>query len=213
MAIDDVNAELAQRALLYSRRKLPFGRTLLLSSSPPARMAPGVEYLECPRMPTREAYNHFVLRELHAYINTAYALSIQTDGFVLHPERWNPSFLEYDYIGAPWPASGWSRVHRVGNSGFCLRSLRLLQATAALPEALLSVHRRRWKEITDDLFTCIDARDALTGLTFAPPELAWRFSQEQPTPEGFDLDRAFGFHGRMTKVTTRACLRLEAICT
>ena len=62
-------------------------------------------------------------------IKTPFVLFIEWDGYVIEPRAWHPSFREYDYIGAKWaddPADGM----RVGNSGFCLQSKRLLDALA-----------------------------------------------------------------------------------
>ena len=50
-------------------------------------------------------YNYFVIHKLHEHIDTSHCLLVQPDGFVLFPEKWQNSWLDYDYIGAPWPAS------------------------------------------------------------------------------------------------------------
>ena len=28
---------------------------------------------------------------------------VHADGFIVHPEMWRDEFLDYDYIGSPWP--------------------------------------------------------------------------------------------------------------
>lgn len=83
-------------------------------------------------------YSRFVLQDLHTYIETSHVLIVQADGFVLNPGLWNPGWLDYDYVGAPWPET--LRVgkyviplaNRVGNGGFSLRSRRLLKMTAPI---------------------------------------------------------------------------------
>ena len=76
------------------------------------------------------------------------------DGFVVHPECWRDEFLNYDYIGSPWPLPKPGTKHcyhdihgnlcRVGNS-VSIRSKRLmdfprqartLRASSALPVCL-----------------------------------------------------------------------------
>ena len=87
-----------------------------------------------------EEYNRFVVFELHKYIDTEFALIIQDDGFVTGPHQWRGEFLDYDYIGAPWPLptddfsyrDPFGNLIRVGNGGFSLRSKKLL----ALPTEL-----------------------------------------------------------------------------
>lgn len=82
------------------------------------------------------------MQAMHRSFHTSHALFVSTDGFVLNPDRWDPAWLSYDMIGAPWPA-WWhtqldahgkpiiqSPLHRVGNSGFCLRSRTFLRAVA-----------------------------------------------------------------------------------
>jgi hypothetical protein len=105
---------------------------------------------------------------------------VQWDGFITDPTRWDPRFLEYDYIGAPWP----DQDPAVGNGGFSLRSRRLVDALAAMdtPEVHPEDHR-----------ICQLYRPQLEadfGIRFAPVELAARFSWETGEPPG----PSFGFH-------------------
>ncbi len=72
-----------------------------------------------------------MLRDLASHVETSHALCIQWDGYVLRGQAWDPAFLTYDYIGAPWPH--FSDGHNVGNGGFSLRSRRLLEACRQLP--------------------------------------------------------------------------------
>jgi hypothetical protein len=108
---------------------------------------------------------------------------VQWDGFVLDATQWAPQFLEYDYVGAPWPQ--FSDGRDVGNGGFSLRSRRLLEACrdprfrAAHPE---------------DVAICRLNRDLLErehGIRFADRSTAERFAFERTEPDG----PTFGFHG------------------
>jgi hypothetical protein len=77
-----------------------------------------------------------MLSDLFKYIETTHLLNIQWDGFVVRPSAWDPEFLKYDYIGAPWkvhPHHHWppfpdvTENNRVGNGGFSLRSKKLME--------------------------------------------------------------------------------------
>src|ERR1700722_12124880 len=63
------------------------------------------------------------LWSLCAAAKTSHCLTIQYDGFVLDSDMWRAEFLDYDYIGAPWPHRGYA----VGNGGFSLRSVEMMR--------------------------------------------------------------------------------------
>jgi hypothetical protein len=116
-------------------------------------------------------------------VATSHCLVVQWDGYVLDPGRWEPGFLRWDYIGAPWHDIEGSRA--VGNGGFSLRSRRLLDALTA-PE-MVSGH-------PEDVAICDTNRERLEqmhGIRFAPVEVARRFAFERLAPAG----PTFGFHG------------------
>lgn len=48
-------------------------------------------------------WNYKIVYDLYNYIDTSHALLIHADGYVIHPELWNPEWLALDYIGAPFP--------------------------------------------------------------------------------------------------------------
>jgi hypothetical protein len=130
VAVSDVALAATARALAVSQHGLQVVETLLLTSREPP---PGVRALVRKIAPidSRDAYSRFMIHELHRHISTSHALCVQWDGYVLDPLEWEPEFLEYDYIGPPWPhfADGMN----VGNGGFSLRSRRLLEACTTLP--------------------------------------------------------------------------------
>lgn len=125
------------------------------------------------------------------FVQTSHALICTWDGFISNPHLWRDSWLQYDYIGAPWPAS-WDVGHRVGNAGFTLQSRRFLEQMRA--------HSSEYdpaKEPTD-VWMCRTnhQRFCQTGLRYAPVEEAAAFSFEHPTEEGIaGKDTSFGFHG------------------
>lgn len=75
------------------------------------------------------AYSFFMLSELNSYFDTDFVLVVQHDGFILDTSCWTNEFLNYDYIGAPWPHivldDGVPGHFNIGNGGFSLRSKKL----------------------------------------------------------------------------------------
>lgn len=139
----------------------------------------GIEVVRCEPIRDAREYSAFMLGDFHRHIRTPHFLVVQWDGFVIHPEKWREDFLDYDYIGAPWPHRG----NAVGNGGFSLRSVRLHRAVSALAKP--ECH-------PEDSFICLWNRPELEaqGMRFAPLELAREFSAET---DGFER-RPFGFH-------------------
>lgn len=126
--------------------------------------------------------------EAWKFVKTDFALHMHLDGYIVHPHKWDPDFLRYDYIGAPWPKE-WVHygtvTHQVGNGGFSLRSRRLMFALSELP----------WRPGPADVAVCCHHRAELErrGMQFAPVDVAARFSVEHRVIE--TPDKTFGFHG------------------
>ncbi|PWU05508.1 MAG: hypothetical protein C5B47_08880 [Verrucomicrobia bacterium] len=114
-------------------------------------------------------------------VHTTHFLTVRGNSYILHPDCWDSSWLEYDYIGAPWLAS--VRPMAVGNGAFSLRSRRLYDRVAQLPQRL---------DLQPDYTVCCYYRKLLEaeGFRWAPVEAAAKFCVEHPlscTP-----DRTFG---------------------
>ena len=199
ICIDCVDPQLAAFALDFSRRGCDFDQVLLLSHEKPAVLPAGIEFRPISRLATKDAYNLFALRELHRHVQAPCTLTIQTDGFLLRPERFSRDFLQFDFNGAPWPANKpYAIKSRVGNSGCCLRSLDLLEWTAKLAtDRRLERHQSHYGMIFDDLFTGWEVFDDLMaqGMNFAPVAVAAEFSVELPTEYGSGLGSCVGYHG------------------
>lgn len=143
-----------------------------------------------------DEWNRKIIYELPNYIDTDFAFLIHADGFVCRPDLWKEGFLEYDYIGAPWPlpADSYSYLDedsnlvRVGNS-VSIRSRKLMELVAT----------RDWKSYhgntNEDGFICCHNRKWLEsqGCKFAPLEVAKHFSKEHEIPENVGLE-TFAFH-------------------
>jgi hypothetical protein len=187
VAVTSVAISHTFQALRASMAQADFADVLLLSHEPPVAKLDGIRWIEIPQLRSRFEYSRFMLRELAEQIRTTHALCVQWDGFVLHGSAWDPAFLDYDYIGAPWPH--FADAHNVGNGGFSLRSRRLLEACRELPFDGGQL---------EDVLICRQWRPELerSGLIFAPESVARRFSYERTAPRGDE----FGFHGAFNLV-------------
>lgn len=149
-------------------------------------------------MKSIDDWNYKIIYELHNYVQTDYAMLIHADGHVVRPDLWREEFLDYDFIGAPWPLpqddysyrtpSG--EVVRVGNS-VSIRSKRLLR----LPMELDLVWKPYYGNTNEDGFLCVHNRMVLqaNGIRFAPIDVAKYFSREHDIPENQGIE-TFAFH-------------------
>lgn len=178
---DCVHHELAADAIRRSMGHCRFGRALFFTDRELA--IEGVETVRIAPLRSVAEYSQFILKGLADHVRTSHALVVQWDGFVLDGGAWRDEFLDYDYIGAPWP---WHQDGlTVGNGGFSLRSKRLLEAlrdpailnTANEDEVICRLQRPQ-----------LEARHAIR---YAPPQVAEAFSFEH----GPAAERSFGFHG------------------
>ena len=182
-AATSVNLAATIKALEFSMKQVDFAECLLFTDADLLAPPKGVKILPIDRLGSARAYSHFMLDLLADHIRSPHCLIIQWDGFVLDANRWDEGFLDFDYVGAPWPQFG--DGHDVGNGGFSLRSRRLLDACrdpdfrAGHPE---------------DLAICRDNRRLLEdghAIRFADRATAARFAYERVPPG----ERTFGFHG------------------
>ena len=174
-------------ALRASMAQAHFADVLLLSDRPPSAEVPGIRWVRIEPIKSRDDYSRFMLRDLVEHIQTSHALCVQWDGYVMDGGAWDPVFLDFDYIGAPWPH--FHDDHDVGNGGFSLRSRRLLEASRELPLD---------PPLLEDVIICRRCRPRLEeqGMRFAPEAVARRFSYERMPSRGDE----FGFHGSFNLV-------------
>jgi len=181
-------------AMVSSMYGIEFGSAILISHEKPDNLPNNIIFEECPRLNNIDEYSRFVLYDLAPYIKTEFAMLIQYDGYVLRPNKWTDEFLNYDYIGAPWPKN----IHfngdlniRVGNGGFTLRSKKLMNCLNELNLPFIDNGTGFYNE---DGVLCNYYRIELEnyGIKFATPEIAAMFSHESNCDE--DVNEPFGFH-------------------
>jgi hypothetical protein len=155
-------------------------------------------------------YSRFMIYNLNEHVHSDFALTIQHDGFIINPNAWRDDFLDYDYIGAPWPwreqgfVTPFGEHISVGNGGFSLRSKKLLELptkvevpfdVVAMNDFYKMFGAINWNE---DGNICVHNRHIFeqNGCRFAPVEIAKYFSYESPLPINQGII-PFGYHGNL----------------
>jgi hypothetical protein len=201
VAVTSVALDATVMAMRHSIAQASFARALLLSDRQPGDLAgSGIEWRPIPRLDSRADYSRFVMDGLAEHIETGHALLVQWDGFVRDGRAWRDEFLEFDYIGAPWPQ--YRDGMAVGNGGFSLRSRRLLQATVSLAA----------DGAPEDVAICRTYRPVLEqahGIRFASMDVARAFSYERCDSSGLE----FGVHGVFNMLAELGSTRLLAWLT
>jgi hypothetical protein len=187
-AATSVNVSATVEALRRSAEQATFARCLLFTDATIADLPAGIELVPIARLGSSADYSAFVLTGLADHVSTPHCLIIQWDGFVIDAGQWDRGFLDFDYIGAPWPQ--FPHGGNVGNGGFSLRSRRLLEACR--DPAFKPGH-------PEDVAICRTNRARLEqrGIRFADQETAARFAFERTVNEG----PTFGFHGIFNMVS------------
>jgi hypothetical protein len=189
------------RAFKYSEERVRFGESVLISHVRPTELPPTIKFRYTSQIRSIDEYSFKMIYELPVHIETKFALVIQYDGFIVNHSSWRDDFLDYDYIGAPFPLPSdpssyrdvFGNVFRVGNGGFSLRSAKLMNLPLTLGLTWHPFHGY----FNEDGFICARYRHIYEqhGCRFAPFEVARFFSHETMLPE-FEGVLPFGFHGR-----------------
>ena len=211
LAVTSVEIEQHQMSLKISSQNIEFGAVKLLSSSLPKKKYSDIEYISVAPM-SRSGQNRFLMKDLYKYFETSHCLYVEADSFVVNADLWKEEFLEFDYIGAPWPNEVHinpnpelsSRISSplvlnmkencVGSGGFSLRSRKLLKTIAKINYDSLKFPIKN-----EDLLICHYLyKDMIDkGIRFAPPKLAAQFAMEDTHHlYGQDVNSVFGFHAK-----------------
>lgn len=204
VAMTSVNVKATIQAMEYSMRGIDFGDAVLITHKKPFGLPKTIRYSHTSKLTNIDDFNYKMVYELGDHIKTDYALIVHADGFVVHPEMWRDEFLDYDYIGAPWPLPKegdtttyrdiYGNICRVGNSAG-IRSKRLMDfpKKANVPWEGEYAYGKMW--FYEDGFICCKIRHLLEaeGMRIAPLEVAKYYSHEQMIPEVQGIT-PFAFH-------------------
>ena len=188
--LDGVDPNLSAKTINKVNSILGFRSIKLLTfQKPEVELDSPIEFIQIRKLSYVE-YATFCLKELKDYVNSDFCLTIQPDGYAYNPSKWDDKFLKYDYIGGCfWPGT-LSNGARVGNSGFCIRSKKLLDRLSKTD----IIHSGE----NDDVVICQKYKSLLEGegYKFASIEDAAQFSWSGDIPE-FPVNRytdVFGGH-------------------
>lgn len=196
----EVHTKLSLKAMTVSMSQASFEKAVLISDYE-VELPEGISFEKVRGNINKNNFGEMFTREVERVMTGAFCLNVQYDSCIIDSEKWTDKFLEYDYIGAPWPkhiveASDMAAKpvdNYVGNGGFSIRSRKFIENAAKLP----TLHKN------EDLNACVLNFHEMKKrrVTFAPVELAKRFSAERPLKDKdfdprvlFTYD-SFGFHG------------------
>lgn len=182
LCVNGVRPDIGVKALRYSSREFNFAKKLILSHIEPNNLGDDVEFKKTVEL-THNLTSLMTLKGINEVVDTEFCLCIHDDGFIINPHLWTDEFLEYDYIGAPWPGK------EVGNGGFCWKSKKFIELCQNIP----------WNGEHDDWLVSVTHKNYFeeNGCKYAPFDLARRFSLESKIAGyEYDLNNCFGFHGR-----------------
>jgi hypothetical protein len=197
-AVTSVKVRPTIKALEYSMKDIDFGDVTLITHRKPLFLPKGIRYQHIDRIDNINKFNYAMIYEMGQYVQTEFMLLVHYDGFVVNPSSWRDEFLDYDYIGSPWPLpkddfsyrdiNG--EIIRVGNS-VGIRSKRLLE----FPKQAGIPFEADHGFFNEDGFVCVKNRHLFTaaGMKFAPLEVAKYFGHESMIPEVQGI-RPFVFH-------------------
>lgn len=202
IAMTSVKIKETIKAMQYSMRGIDFAEAVLVTHRKPLFLPKDIVYKHIDKLSDINRFNYETVYNMGDYVNTEFALLVHYDGFVVHPEMWRDEFLEYDYIGSPWPIPKPGTKHcyhdidgnlcRVGNS-VSLRSKRLLEFPR---KAELVWEMDEDGFYNEDIFLCCMNKHKIeeAGMRIAPVEAAKYFGHEHPVPEVLDVEAPFVFH-------------------
>lgn len=187
--VSDIKLEDSVKALLQCTTLCKFTDCKFFSSHDVSKNLPeGVKYIKIPPITSSFEYSKFMIKELNKHIETDYVLICQYDGFVVKPEAWSDSFLEYDYIGA---LCIWYGTPSVGNGGFSLRSKKLLNM---IDDHQILFNNQNYDP--EDRVICLDHRKIFERLGAKFPDLsvAKTFSWQPEKLHANSYEGQFGVH-------------------
>ena len=214
ITINCTDSQAGLMSIKHCQKFFNFGKAMLFTNED--IFDENVEVIKINKLNSVDEYNNYVLN-LNKYLKNDFVLVIQDDGFIVNHNLWDDKFLEYDYIGSPWPSvndTNWINLqnknlqpyllenlknNRIGNGGFSLRSKKFLEYSSQFNNC---------EGIGEDAFlNIVKYKNAVDfGIKYPSIDLALKFSHEIPfinsennissrNYEFFDINQHFGFHG------------------
>lgn len=183
------------QAMKYSMKNIEFGDAVFISHKKPFYLPKNIKYKYTSQNKSINDFNYKMIYEMHKYIETDFMLLIHYDGFIINADMWKDEFLNYDYIGSPWPLNKDLKdkngnICRVGNS-ISIRSKKLLELPLKTDIPFEPINGL----YNEDLLICVKNKHIFeeNGIKFAPLEIAKHFGKEASIPENKDI-KTFVFH-------------------
>ncbi len=134
ICMSSIDIEGSIKAMVESSRNINYDSIKFISHEAPNYLPDNFEFCLIDKMTDINMYSYNMIYKLSDYVQTDYALIVQSDGYVVNSESWRNEFFDYDYIGAPFnlPKDDFSyrdingNIFRVGNGGFSFRSKKLI---------------------------------------------------------------------------------------
>ena len=204
VAMTSVNVRATYLAMKYSMKDIDFGDAVLITHRRPLTLPWKIRYSHTKELTNINDFNYKMVYELTDHIKTDYALIVHADGFVVNPKMWRDEFLDYDYVGAPWPlppsdnpvlyraADG--TVSRVGNSAG-IRSKRLLDYPKVNNIPWEGYIENGQQYFHEDIFLCCHLKPEMekVGIKIAPIDVAKYYAHEHAIDEVKGIT-PFAFH-------------------
>jgi len=207
VCVTSIKIEDSIQSLIHTQNQIKFAETKLITHE--SVINPNFKTEKCRKLTSSEAYSHFIIFDLYRHIDTEFCLVINHDGFIINADLWSDEFLNYDYIGSPWPMKENDYIDprgnhiRVGNGGFSIRSKRSLEVSSKeyIPFAgtihgdYYKHHNTNW--VGEDYVICVHNHELYEkhGCKFAPLEIASKFGIETRNLNDIASKHTFGVHG------------------
>jgi len=175
------------KAIKYCQKIVQFYDIIYLTDADINELT--IRQIKTRNIPSIKDYQKFIVNESPELILSnidsnfnGHFLCINWDGFIVNTRGWNDEFLDYDYIGAPWP---WFD-HMVGNGGFCLKSKKFLISQQTICNNYALSHN-------EDVELSLVLRKSFEsyGCKYANSQIGYKFSTEVGDIE---KNQSFGFH-------------------
>lgn len=198
MCMTSVNVMESVKAMIYSMEQIDFGDAVFISHKKPIYLPRKIRFSYTSKLTDIDCFNYKMIYELTDHIHTDYVMIVHADGFVVNPKMWRDEFLDYDYIGAPWPDPHDDFTYRDINGNLCrvgnsvgIRSKKLLD----FPRQANLPFEADHGYFHEDGFLCVKNRHLIeaAGMRIAPLEVAKYYSHETMIPE-IEGITPFAFH-------------------